>query len=174
MKATSNLSRRTLLAGAAAAVPAAAIPALALAAAPDPIFAVIKAYRQATDALNAAPDPADDDPLWALEAEAFKSFIDTRPLTLAGTHAKLACVESTLGADTGVYSTAMWLRVMRNSVPASTTALGNSPTTEPDPILAVIEVHRRYDAELDALLGARNAAQEQFRLRHGRIMPGVK
>lgn len=46
----SDMNRRTILAGAAAAIPATAIPALALAsgAGPDPVFAAIEAYKTAS------------------------------------------------------------------------------------------------------------------------------
>lgn len=94
----SNITRRTILAGAAVTFPATAIPALALASDPDPIFAAInaylplqkesdaawKAYTAACDAIAPVPehnnDFTDDEAVsWRKECERRYSLVKAAP-----------------------------------------------------------------------------------------------
>ncbi len=68
---------------------------------PDPIFAAIERHRQSRDELNAKVDIENDDPLWAAENAASHEVFEMRPLTLAGTRAKIKFWQDIERGDAG-------------------------------------------------------------------------
>jgi hypothetical protein len=92
---TTNLSRRTALAGLAAAVPAGITPAIASQPKDDPIFAAIAAYRAAVKAYLAAfeiDDESAEDIIQetgSAHVDALEELLTCRPTTLPGVVALL-------------------------------------------------------------------------------------
>lgn len=81
------LSRRSLIKGAAAALPALALPAMVLDVDPHPEWLAL--WRAARVAVNSAPGDADDHPLWT-QFEAMESrILNTPAATPAGVAAQL-------------------------------------------------------------------------------------
>jgi hypothetical protein len=78
-----RISRRTMMAAALAAVVAPSTGALA-SPEPDPIFAAIEHHRQAWEALNSAPQDADQMRLHVAVLEAESEVVNIRPTTTAG------------------------------------------------------------------------------------------
>jgi hypothetical protein len=186
-----NLSRRAILAG-AASVPALALPATVAIAAPtaappaepDPIFVAIERARRAEAAIDALDEsvsadatiaPADE--CWAA-CSALARTVPTTPAGLAALTSFLREAEASLcgagpyfdrahDAQAFAISLDTAVRGMTGLKPLATPA-----NARPDPILAVIEAHRRaWDdlgecSELDqaASAGDKKAARKLNRL----------
>ena len=78
-----RISRRTMMAAALATLVAPRTGALATPE-PDPIFAAIEHHRQAWEALNSAPQDADQMRLHVAVLEAESEVVNIRPTTTAG------------------------------------------------------------------------------------------
>jgi hypothetical protein len=103
---TTNLSRRTALAGLAAAVAAGITPAIASQPKDDPIFAAIAAYRAAVKAYLAAfeiDDESAEDIIQetgSAHVDALEELLTCRPTTLPGVVALLDLLQSRITAMT--------------------------------------------------------------------------
>lgn len=92
-------SRRTMLAGLAAA-PVAALPALAsVVADADPIFAIIEKYERAHAAFNQSDEGPDQDAAYALYTDAEVAMHSTEPTTSAGAARLLRVIAEFLDDD---------------------------------------------------------------------------